>query len=136
MERTLLIVKPDAVRAHRIGEILGRLEDEGFAIAGLRMRRLTESDAGEFYAIHRDREFYPGLVEFMTSGPSVAVLLEAPDARHRVREFVGATDPSRAAAGTIRSDLGTSVRMNAVHASNPDEDVEREIAFFFAAPDG
>jgi nucleoside-diphosphate kinase len=134
VERTLLLVKPDAVRASRTGDILGRLEHAGFRITGLVMRRLSAPEAGAFYAIHRDKEFFAGLVEFMTSGPLVAVQLEAPDARARLRRFVGATDPAAAEPGTIRADFGTAVRMNAVHASNPAEDVERELAFFF--PEG
>jgi nucleoside-diphosphate kinase len=130
-ESTLLLVKPDAVRARRTGEVLRRLEDAGFTISGLIMRRLSADEAGKFYAIHRDKAFFDGLVEFMTSGPLVAVRLEGTNSRRRLREFVGTTDPSLAAPGTIRADFGTAVRTNAVHASNPDEDVEREIRFFF-----
>ncbi|HTW91819.1 MAG TPA: nucleoside-diphosphate kinase [bacterium] len=129
--QTLLLVKPDAVGKHHIGEILGRLETAGFAVTGLVMRRLSREEAEEFYAIHRGKEFFAGLVEFMTSGPLVAVRLDGPDVCRRVRAFVGLTDPSKAAPGTIRADFGTSVRTNAVHASNPDEDVRREVAFFF-----
>jgi len=131
INQTLLLIKPDAVRKHYIGEILGRLEAAGFAVTGLALRRLDREEAEEFYAIHRGKEFFPGLVEFMTSGPLVAVRLEAENACQRVREFVGATDPARAALGTIRADFGTSVRTNAVHASNPEEDVRRELEFFF-----
>jgi nucleoside-diphosphate kinase len=130
-EQTLLLVKPDAVRAGRTGAILARLEQAGFAITGLRMERLDARQAGGFYAIHRGKEFFDGLVEFITSGPLVAVRLEAGDARRRVRAFIGATDPARAEPGTIRRDFGTSLRTNAVHASNPDEDVERDLEFFF-----
>jgi len=130
-EQTLLLVKPDAVRGAHVGEILRRLEAAGFAITGLEMRRLGPADAGEFYSIHRDKPFFAGLVEFMTSGPLVAVRLEAEAARRRVREFVGVTDPAKAAPGTIRADFGTAVRTNAVHASNPEEDVEKELRFFF-----
>ncbi|MBN2465273.1 nucleoside-diphosphate kinase [candidate division WOR-3 bacterium] len=129
--QTLVLIKPDAVSRHCIGEILGRLEAAGFAVTGLVMRRLSREQAGEFYAIHRDKEFFPGLVEFMTSGPLVAVRLTGEDACRRVREFVGSTDPAKAAPGTIRADFGTSVRTNAVHASNPEEDVRRELEFFF-----
>ena len=135
LEQTLLLVKPDAVRMGRIGEILRRLEEAGFLVSGLVMKRLTRAEAEEFYAIHQDKEFFDGLVEFMTSGPTVAVRLEADDARRRVREFVGVTDPAQARAGSIRADFGTSVRQNAVHASNPEEDVEREIRFFFPDSD-
>ncbi len=135
LNQTLLLVKPDAVGKHHIGEILGRLEAAGFLITGLVMRRLSRTEAEEFYAIHQCKEFFAGLVEFMTSGPLVAVRLEGPDVCRHVREFVGVTDPSKAAPGTIRADFGTSVRFNAVHASNPDEDVRREVAFFFPEPD-
>lgn len=131
MERTLLLIKPDAVQKRRTGEILRRVEDAGFVIVGLKMHRLTRPEAGELYAIHEGKDFFPGLVEFMTSGPLVAVALEASDCRKRLREFIGATDPAKAAPGTIRRDFGTSVRMNAVHASNPEEDVERELNILF-----
>ncbi|MFO7650108.1 MAG: nucleoside-diphosphate kinase [bacterium] len=134
VEKTLLLIKPDAVKAQHIGEILARIERAGFAVTGLVLRRLDPAGAGDFYAIHRDKEFFAGLVEFMTSGPLVAVRLEAAGARAHLREFVGATDPAKAAPGTIRADFGTAVRTNAVHASNPAEDVERELAFFF--PEG
>ncbi len=132
LEQTLLIIKPDAVAENRIGGILRRLESAGFVVTGLEMKKLTPTEAAEFYAIHQGKEFFEPLVEFMTSGPLVAVRLEGNDIRRRVREFVGATDPAQARPGTIRAELGTSVRMNAVHASNPDEDVDRELAFFFS----
>ena len=119
------------MRARRTGEILRRLEGAGFTITGLLMRHLSPDNAEYFYAIHHDKPFFAGLVEFMTSGPLVAVRLEGTDSRRRLREFVGATDPARAAPGTIRADFGTAIRSNAVHASNPDEDVECEIRFFF-----
>jgi nucleoside-diphosphate kinase len=99
------------------------------------MRRLGSAEAEEFYAIHRGKEFFPGLVEFITSGPLVAVRLDGESVCRRVREFVGATDPARAAPGTIRAVFGTSVRSNAVHASNPEEDVRREVEFFFPRDD-
>lgn len=134
VERTLLLIKPDAVRARHTGEILARVERAGFVVTGLVMRRLDPAGAGEFYAIHRDKEFFAGLVEFMTSGPIVAARLEASGVRARLRQFVGATDPAVAEPGTIRADFGTAVRTNAVHASNPAEDVERELAHFF--PEG
>jgi len=131
LEKTLLLIKPDAVRKHRTGEILRRLEEAGFVVTGLRMQRLSKDEAERFYAIHREKDFFEGLVEFVTSGPLVAVRLEADDARARVRGFIGVTDPARAAPGSIRSDFGTSIRENAVHASNPEEDVERELNQFF-----
>jgi nucleoside-diphosphate kinase len=131
LNQTLVLIKPDAVGKHFVGEILSRLEAAGFVVTGLVMQRLSRERAEGFYAIHRGKEFFPGLVEFMTSGPLVAVRLDGEDACHRVREFVGSTDPARAAPGTIRADFGTSVRTNAVHASNPEEDVRRELEFFF-----
>jgi nucleoside-diphosphate kinase len=133
-ESTLLIIKPDAVKAGHAGDILARVEHAGLAITALAMRRLSAAEAGEFYSIHRGRDFYTGLVEFMTSGPVVAIRLSGPGVRARLREFVGATDPAGAAPDTIRAEFGTSTRMNAVHASNPAEDVDREIRFFF--PEG
>jgi nucleoside-diphosphate kinase len=132
--QTLVLIKPDAVRKHRIGKILDRLEAAGFVVTGLVMRTLSLEQAEEFYTIHRGKEFFSGLVEFMTSGPLVAVRLDGEDVCHRVREFIGATDPAKAATGTIRADFGTSVRTNAVHASNPDEDVCRELDLFFPEP--
>jgi len=135
LNQTLLLIKPDSVGQHRIGEVLGRLEAAGFVVTGLVMRRLSRAQAEGFYVIHRGKEFFPGLVEFVTSGPLVAVRLEGEDVCRRVREFVGVTDPSKAAPGTIRADFGTSVRTNAVHASNPEEDVRRELEFFFPEPD-
>jgi nucleoside-diphosphate kinase len=133
LRQTLLLIKPDAVRQHYIGKILGRLETAGFEITGLVLRQLSLAQAGEFYAVHRGKEFFPGLVEFITSGPLVAVRLEGEDVCQRVRQFIGQTDPGKAAPGTIRADFGTSVRSNAVHASNPEEDVRRELEFFFPA---
>ena len=100
-------------------------------MTGLVMRRLSRAQAEEFYSIHRGKDFFPGLVEFITSGPLVAVRVEGDDVLHRVREFIGVTDPGKAAPGSIRADFGTSVRTNAVHASNPEEDVRRELELFF-----
>lgn len=127
-----MLVKPDAVERRCIGEVLRRVEAAGFRITGLEMRRLSRPEAEEFYAVHRAKEFFSDLVEFMCSGPVVACRLEAEDARHRLREFVGLTDPKQAAPGTIRADFGTSVRRNAVHAANPDEDIDRELSLFFS----
>ena len=134
MEQSLLLIKPDAVQKRHTGEILSRLEAAGFSITDLKMHRLSRVQAEEFYSIHRGKEFFPGLVEFMTSAPAVAVAVEAPGCRRRLREFVGATDPAQAAAGTIRADFGTSVRTNAVHASNPEENVEKELSILFPEP--
>jgi len=128
----LLLIKPDAVRKHYTGEILARLEKAGFLITGIVMRRFNRAEAESFYAIHKRKEFFPRLAEFITSGPVVAVRLEGEDIQHRVREFIGVTDPARSKAGSIRRDFGTSVTMNAVHASNPEENVESELNFFFS----
>jgi len=130
-ESTLLLIKPDAVESHHIGDILHRLEAAGFVISGIHMRHLVRAEASEFYAIHRGKEFFERLLDFVTSGPLVAVRIEGSDVRRRLREFIGATDPAKAGKGTIRADFGTSIRANAVHASNPDEDVEKELQFFF-----
>lgn len=131
VEQTLLVIKPDAVARGVIGEIITTIERAGLKIAGLVMRRLSRAEAEEFYAIHRGKDFFTGLVEFIISGPVVALLVEGENARQRVRELAGATDPAKAKPGTIRQRFGTSVRTNAVHAANPAEDVEREIRFFF-----
>ncbi len=133
MEETLLVIKPDAVRSGHIGDIVSRLEQAGFRITGMVMRQLQRAEAEEFYTVHRGKDFFSGLVDFIISGPVVAVRVSGDDVRRRLRDFVGATDPAKALPGTIRRDFGTSVRMNAVHAANPDEDVERELNFFFPA---
>ncbi len=130
-ERTLLLIKPDAVQKRCIGEILRRVEQAGLKIIALELKKLSAVEAAEFYSVHKDKEFYPALVEFITSGPVVAAALEGPDSRRRLRELVGATDPAQAAEGTIRRDFGTTMRMNAVHASSPAEDVERELQLMF-----
>lgn len=134
-ERTLLVLKPDVVERGVIGAVLARVEQAGFVITGLVMCKLSKSEAEEFYAVHRGKDFFAGLVEFITSGPVVAVRLEGPDCRRRLREFVGATDPQQATPGTIRRDFGSSVRRNAVHAANPEEDIDRELRFFFPEDD-
>ncbi len=132
-EQTLLLIKPDAVRARVIGRIVSRIEaNPDWQITGLVMRRLSPAEAEEFYSIHRGKNFLAGLVEFMTSGPLIALRIEGPEVRSRLRQLVGATDPAAALPGTIRAEFGTNNRMNAVHASNPDEDVERELRFFFS----
>lgn len=134
VELTLMIVKPDAVRARRTGEILRRVEEAGFSIREMKMVRLTEEAARQFYDVHREKPFYLPLVEFMTSGPCVPVLLEREDAIAGLREFIGKTNPKEAAPGTIRSDFGTNVQYNAVHASDGPATAKREKAFFFDSP--
>lgn len=132
MERTLMIVKPDAVAKKAIGQILARVEAEGFVIRELRLARLSREEAENFYAVHRERPFFGSLVEFMISGPVVLAVLERENAVAHLRQFVGATDSTKAACGTIRRDFGTDVQRNAVHASDSQENAAREIAFFFA----
>lgn len=130
--RTLAIVKPDAVEAGHLGKILAHLEEAGFRIVALRMQRLTRRQAEAFYEVHRGRPFYPELVEFMSSGPVVPVVLEGEDAVARLREVIGATDPAEAAPGTIRRLYAQSKGRNAIHASDSAENAAREIAFFFS----
>lgn len=135
MSSTLAIIKPDAVASDRAGSILAHLEKAGFRIRALRMLRLTQEQAGEFYAVHRERPFYGSLVAFMTSGPCIPVLLERDAAVSALREAIGATDPAEAAAGTVRALFAESKERNAIHASDSDENAARETAFFFAASD-
>jgi nucleoside-diphosphate kinase len=131
MERTLSIIKPDAVARSAIGEIIAMLEKGGLRVRGARMLRLSPAQAEGFYAVHRERPFFPGLVEFMTSGPVLAMVLEGPNAIARNREIMGATDSRKAAAGTIRSRFGTDIQNNAVHGSDAPATAAFEIGFFF-----
>lgn len=131
MERTLLIVKPDAVARNVIGEIIRRLEAKHFRVAELKMLCLTRDRAAEFYAVHRHRPFYDALLDFMTSGPCVPMVLERDNAISFLRETIGSTDPTEAAEGTIRKDFATDIQNNAVHASDSRENADREVAFFF-----
>lgn len=135
MAYTLAIIKPDAVARGLTGRILAHLEEDGFRIRGLRMLRLTEAQAREFYAVHRERPFYESLVRFMTSGPVVPVLLERENAVARLREVIGATDPAEAKPGTIRALYAESKERNAIHASDSPENATREASFFFALAD-
>jgi nucleoside-diphosphate kinase len=131
MEKTLMIIKPDAAAAGRIGEILARAEREGFAITGLRMLRLTEEQAEAFYAVHRTRPFFAPLVKYMSSGPVVVGRLERENAVEHWRKVIGSTDPLKADPGTIRRMYGTSIEANAVHGSDSTENGELETKFFF-----
>lgn len=135
MERTLAIIKPDAVGRGLTGQVLAHLEEAGFRILALRMLRLTEAQAREFYAVHRERPFYSSLVRFMTSGPCVPVLLQRENAVTRLREVIGATDPAEAAPGTVRALHAESKERNAIHASDATDTAAREAAFFFAVAD-
>ena len=131
MERTLMMVKPDAVGKNAIGAILQRVESEGFLVRELRMTRLSNEQGQDFYEVHKERPFFAELVNFMTSGPAVPMVLERDNAVAHLRQFIGETDSTKAAAGTIRSDFGTDVQCNAVHASDSLENAAREIDFFF-----
>lgn len=131
MERTLAIIKPDAVGRALIGDIIKRIQAEGFAVRGLRLIRLSQAQAESFYEVHKERPFYASLCKYMSSGPVVVAVLERDGAIAKWREVMGATDPAKAAAGTIRAEFGTNVEQNAVHGSDAPETAAREIAFFF-----
>ncbi len=133
VERTLSIIKPDAVGKNVIGEIYTRFESNGLRVVAARMLRLSEAVAGGFYAEHRERPFFPALIEFMTSGPVVVQVLEGENAIAKNRELMGATNPQEADEGTIRADFAESIDANAVHGSDSPESAQREIAYFFAA---
>jgi len=133
IQRTLAIVKPDAVAAGATGEILKRIEESGLEIVALKRLQLTEGQAQGFYAVHRERPFFGDLVNFMTSGPVVTAVLEGEDAIRRWRDLMGPTNASEAPAGTIRGDLGTDVERNASHGSDAPETARVEIAYFFNA---
>jgi nucleoside-diphosphate kinase len=133
VERTLSIVKPDAVGKNVIGEIYSRFEQNGLRLVAAKMIRLSEEVAGGFYAEHRERPFFPDLIEFMTSGPVCVQVLEGENAVAKNRELMGATNPQEADAGTIRADFAESIDANAVHGSDSNESAAREIAYFFAA---
>ncbi len=132
VERTLSIVKPDGVEKNVIGEVYRRFEQAGLRIVAARMRRLTQAEAEGFYAVHRERPFFRDLVSYMTSGPVVVQVLEGEDAVAKNRDIMGATDPKKAAPGTIRADLATSIEQNVVHGSDSLENAAREIGYFFA----
>jgi nucleoside-diphosphate kinase len=133
VERTLSIIKPDAVGKNIVGKIYSRFETNGLRIVAAKMLRLSDKVAGGFYAEHRERPFFPDLIEFMTSGPVMVQVLEGEGAVARNRELMGATNPKEAAEGTIRADFATSIDANAVHGSDSPESAAREIAYFFAA---
>jgi Nucleoside diphosphate kinase len=132
LERTLSIVKPDGVRNNVIGDVYHRFEKAGLRIVAARMMRLTQAQAEAFYGIHRERPFFRDLVAYMTSGPVMVQVLEGEGAVAKNRDVMGATDPKKAAAGTIRADLAESIEQNVVHGSDSLENATREVAFFFA----
>jgi nucleoside-diphosphate kinase len=133
LERTLSIIKPDAVKKNVIGKILARFEDAGLRVVAARMMHLSRTEAEGFYAVHRERPFFRDLVDFMISGPVLVQVLEGPEAIARNRELMGATDPKKAAQGTIRADFADSIDANAVHGSDGPETARVEIAYFFPA---
>lgn len=129
---TLAIIKPNAVKNKKTGSILAMINESGFRISAMKMIRLTKSQAQDFYVVHRERPFYDGLVEFMSSGPIVAMILSRNDAVEEFRKLIGETDPSKAEKGTIRKIFATSLQMNAVHGSDSPENAIKEAAFFFS----
>lgn len=131
MERTLSIIKPDAVAKNCIGKIIDRFETAGLKVVAARMMQLSRADAEGFYAVHKERPFFKDLVDFMVSGPVLVQVLEGADAIARNRELMGATDPKKAAPGTIRADFADSIDANAVHGSDSAENAATEIAYFF-----
>ena len=131
LERTLSIIKPDAVEKHKIGGILAMIEESGLVIRAMRMVRLSRPQAESFYAVHKERPFFGELVEFMTRGPVVVAALEGEDAVTRYRELMGATDPAKADEGTIRKAYGSNVGENACHGSDSLENARKEVSFFF-----
>jgi len=133
--RTLTIIKPDAFNSGKGGQIIAHLEKAGFKIVAARVMRLTESQASAFYAVHRERPFFASLVRFITSGKCMPVVLERSDAVAALRKAIGATDPAEAEAGTVRKLYAESKERNAIHASDSDENAEREARFFFAESD-
>jgi nucleoside-diphosphate kinase len=130
-ERTLVMVKPDAVKHGHVGEVIRRFEAAGLTIRALKMVSLERREAERFYQVHKERPFFASLTRFMSSGPTVAMVLEGPGAIIKVRTLMGATDPAKAETGTIRKDLATSVEQNAVHGSDSPESAAYEIPFFF-----
>jgi nucleoside-diphosphate kinase len=131
-ERTLAIIKPDAVERHLTGAILQRIEAQAFQIRAMRLVHLSKKQAEGFYAVHRDRSFFASLTDFMSSGPAVVLVLEATDAINRWRTLMGATDPAKADAGTLRKDFGQTIERNATHGSDAPETAAFEIGYFFA----
>jgi len=135
LERTFSMIKPDAVAAGHTGEILAMIQQAGFKILALRMTRLTEAQAAAFYAVHRERPFYTGLVKFMTEGPIIVMALEREDAVKGLREVMGATNPANAAEGTIRKRFAENIERNCIHGSDAPATAEMELRFFFNTSD-
>lgn len=131
MERTFAIIKPDAVRAKTAGRILARIEEAGFRVVAMRMQHLSKAEAEGFYHVHASKPFFAGLTDFMSSGPCVLLCLEAADAIRKWRDLMGATDPAKAVAGTLRKDFGVSIDNNATHGSDAPETAAFELGYFF-----
>ena len=131
MELTFAIIKPDAVKARFTGQIIQRIEEAGFQIRAMRLRHLTQNEAEGFYAVHKERPFFASLTRFMSSGPVVVLALEAPDAIKKWRALMGATDPAKADAGTLRKEFGASIENNATHGSDAPETAAFELGYFF-----
>ncbi len=131
VQQTLSIIKPDAVAADKIGPIIANIEGSGLRVIAMKMTQISSDQAAIFYAVHKDRPFYKTLVEFMSSGPIVAMVLEGENSIEAYRNLMGATDPAKALPGTLRKDFGKSVERNAVHGSDSPENAKKEIAFFF-----
>ena len=134
-ERTFSIIKPDAVKAKQAGDILARIEKAGFELVALRLRHLTSAEAEGFYHVHRERPFFKSLTSFMSAGPCVTMVLERDNAIAHLREIMGATDPAKAAAGTIRKDFASSIEANCIHGSDAPETAAFEIGYFFPGID-
>lgn len=134
-ERTLAIIKPDAVERHVAGQIIQRIDDNGFQIRAMRLVRLSKHDAEGFYAVHRERPFFTSLTGFMSSGPAIVMVLEAPEAIKKWRTLMGATDPAKADAGTLRKEFAQSIERNATHGSDAPDTAAYEISYFFAGID-
>ena len=133
LQRTLTIVKPDAVAKNAAGQIIARFEGAGLKVLAAKLVHLTPAQAGGFYIVHKERPFYASLCQFMTSGPCLPMVLEGDDAIAKLRDLMGATDPAKAAAGTIRKDFASSIEANAVHGSDSPESAAFEIPYFFGA---
>jgi len=131
LEQTLSIIKPDAVEQNQVGNIIEYFEKNGLIVIAAKMTRLSEGQAKDFYAVHKERPFYKELVDFMTSGPILVMVLQGENAIQRNREIMGVTDPAKASPGSIRADFATSIERNAVHGSDSRQTAEKEIAFFF-----
>jgi nucleoside-diphosphate kinase len=135
MERTFAIIKPDAVKKGAAGNILARIEDAGFRVCALRMIHMSKREAEGFYYVHRERPFFGGLTDFMSSGPCIVLCLEAPGAIKKWRDLMGATDPAKAEAGTLRKEFGASIDNNATHGSDAPETAAVELGYFFRGMD-